>query len=344
MEKILESMKNKEAKPASADCLLCGKKAELVDARCPGFMKPDVFGIYHCPTCNTQFSLPRTDSAKIYEYMYGKGYSHYCSYPAKIRKAKDPLLFLARAEAPYRAAIDVILRMAARKDNLRILEIGSGLGYFTYALNRAGFSATGIDISENGVAQAKETFGDYYICADITRWAEDHRGEYDIVLCVETVEHVDRILPFMQSMADCCKKGAVPGEGGKIIVTTPNKSIYPEEAVWCNSLPPFHMWWLSETSMLRIAEKIRATVYFTDWSEYHRQRHSANRTTFNPKARRPQTHFLDENGLLLQPRSALYRFLAGIPPLKKIYKKMMHIPETRLRGSRGLILCAVFGL
>jgi 2-polyprenyl-3-methyl-5-hydroxy-6-metoxy-1,4-benzoquinol methylase len=67
------------------------------------------------------------------------------------------------------------------------------------------------------------------------------------VLCIETIEHVDEALPFLRSIAACCKSQKAPEGGGKIIVTTPNKSAYPNEAVWCNSLPPFHMWWLSET-------------------------------------------------------------------------------------------------
>jgi 2-polyprenyl-3-methyl-5-hydroxy-6-metoxy-1,4-benzoquinol methylase len=186
--------------------------------------------------------MPRIENKKIYEYMYGRGYSHYCRYSKAIKKVKNPLQFLANAEAPYWAAINIIREMGAHRKDLKILEIGSGLGYFTYALNHAGYQATGIDISENGITQARQTFGDYYICVDITKWAEKYKEEYDIVLCIETIEHVNDILPFLRSMAACCKSQTAPGGGGKIIITTPNKTIYSEEAVWCNSLPPFHMW------------------------------------------------------------------------------------------------------
>jgi 2-polyprenyl-3-methyl-5-hydroxy-6-metoxy-1,4-benzoquinol methylase len=342
MQQKIKTVQLEERLSESVKCLLCGADARLAESSCPSFIKPDRFGIYHCSACDTQFSMPRIENEKIYEYMYGRGYSHYCLYPKAIKKAKNPLQFLADAEAPYWAAINIIREMGAYKKDLKILEIGSGLGYFTYALNHAGYHTTGIDTSENGIAQARQTFGGHYLCADITKWAEQHKEEYDIVLCVETIEHVNEILPFLQSMATCCKKKTAPGGGGKMIVTTPNKTIYPSQAVWCNSLPPFHMWWLSETSMRYMAEQINASVSFLDWSEYQLQ----NRCTVsvNPKEnmRWTETPFLDENGYIIRPKSVLYKFLANIPLAKRIHKKVMHIPEYRIQGSRGLILCAVF--
>jgi 2-polyprenyl-3-methyl-5-hydroxy-6-metoxy-1,4-benzoquinol methylase len=342
MQQKIKSVQTQEGLPESVKCLLCGADAQRVEACCPGFMKPDMFSIYHCSACDTQFSMPRIENEKIYEYMYGRGYSHYCCYPKVIRKAKKPLQFLADAEPPYWAAINLIRGMGAHRKDLKILEIGSGLGYLTYALNHAGYHTTGIDISKNGIAQARQTFGDHYLCADITRWADKHKEEYDVVLCIETIEHVNEILPFLQSIATCCKSQTAPGGGGKIIITTPNKSFYPSEAVWCNSLPPFHMWWLSETSMCYLAKQINASVGFMDWSDYYRQNRCTVRTNLKENTHWLETHFLDENGYIIHPKSALHKFFANIPLAKRIYRKVMRIPEYRIQGSRGLILCAVF--
>jgi hypothetical protein len=102
------------------------------------------------------------------------------------------------------------------------------------------------------------------------------------------------------------------------------------------------MWWLSETSMRYMAGQINANVGFMDWSEYHRQKRCTDRMNLKETERRPATHFLDENGYIIHPKSALYNFFANIPLAKRIYKKVMRIPEYRIRGSRGLILCAVF--
>jgi 2-polyprenyl-3-methyl-5-hydroxy-6-metoxy-1,4-benzoquinol methylase len=343
MQHKTKSTQTTESLPESVQCLLCGANARLAGRNCPGFIKPDMFGIYHCPSCDTQFSMPRTENNQIYEYMYGRGYSHYCDYPKKIKKAKNPLQFLANAEAPYWAAIHIIQEMAAHKKDLKILEIGTGLGYFTYALNHTGYRTTGIDISENGIAQAQQMFGDYYICADITKWADNHKGEYDVVLCIETMEHVDEILPFARSMAACCKPQTALG-GGKMILTTPNKSIYPADAVWCNSLPPFHIWWLSENSMRHIAKQIHASVNFMDWSEYNRQNRYNERMNLKKNKRWSETHFLDENGYILHPKSAFHTFFANIPLARKIYKRIKGISECQIQGSRGRVLCAVFDI
>ncbi|MDR1226894.1 MAG: class I SAM-dependent methyltransferase [Prevotellaceae bacterium] len=341
--KKIKSTQTEEVFPEFVECPLCGADARLVEKHCPGFIKPDMFSIYHCPACDTQFSMPRIENHKIYEYMYGRAYSHYRCYPKEIKKAKNPLQYLANAEPAYWAVIKIIQETAAYKKDLKILEIGSGLGYFTYALNHAGYQTTGIDISESGVAQARQTFGDYYLCADVTKWADKHKEEYDVVFSVETIEHVSEALPFLRSIAACCKPRKALGGGGKIIVTTPNKSAYSSEAVWCNSLPPFHMWWLSETSMHYMAKQIDASVSFMDWSEYHRQNRCAVRMK-NPKetVRWLRAPFLDENGYAIHSKSALYKFLENIPLAKRIFRKVMRIPEYRLQGSRGLILCTVF--
>ncbi|MDR1057527.1 MAG: methyltransferase domain-containing protein, partial [Coxiellaceae bacterium] len=169
MQKI-KSTQTEEIFLESVKCPLCGADARLVEKHCPGFIKPDIFSIYHCPACDTQFSMPRIENYKIYEYMYGRAYSHYCRYPKEIKKAIEPLQYLADAEPAYCAVMNIIRVAAANRKDVKILEIGSGLGYFTYALNHAGYHATGIDISESGVAQARQTFGDYYLCADVTKW------------------------------------------------------------------------------------------------------------------------------------------------------------------------------
>jgi len=59
-------------------------------------------------------------------------------------------------------------------------------------------------------------------------------------------------------------------EGGDIVITTPNKTVFGEEAVWKDDLPPIHLWWFSETSLRYIAQKIDYDIKFLDFTEYNK--------------------------------------------------------------------------
>lgn len=72
----------------------------------------------------------------------------------------------------------------------KILEIGSGLGYMTFALRKAGFDAIGIDISHVAVENATARFGPFYQQADMKDWSLQYAQTYDIVLMAELIEHV----------------------------------------------------------------------------------------------------------------------------------------------------------
>jgi hypothetical protein len=102
------------------------------------------------------------------------------------------------------------------------------------------------------------------------------------------------------------------------------------------------MWWLSEASMHYMAKQIEANVSFMDWSEYHRQNRCTARTNPEETMRWSEAPFLDENGYAIHLKSPLYKYLANIPWAKRIGKKVMRIPEYRIQGNRGLVLCAVF--
>jgi SAM-dependent methyltransferase len=258
------------------------------------------------------------------------------------------LQWLAHTEAPYWSSIEIISKLGMQRKDIKILEIGSGMGYFTYALNKAGYNAVGVDNSVSGVAEAQRIFGDYYLCVDIADYAKQHAEEYDIVFSTETIEHVDDALSFLKNAALCCKSANHAG-GGKIIVTTPNKSIYPVETVWHTTNPPFHVWWFSETSIRYMAEQINANVSFMDWTAYHAQKYCAIRV--NPKDDCDTTaqHYLDENGIRIQSKSFVRAFFESNPFAKKLYqfarrmyRKITNTPEYRFSGQEGPILCAVF--
>lgn len=75
--------------------------------------------------------------------------------------ARAPMLdaslhHIARSEAEDRAWHELLARHLPAGDNLRVLDIGTGLGYLASVAARLGHDATGIDIADAMIARARD--------------------------------------------------------------------------------------------------------------------------------------------------------------------------------------------
>jgi SAM-dependent methyltransferase len=254
------------------NCLLCGKATQLSAEKLPGYIEPDTFSIYYCPSCNTSFSHPSVETNRIYDLIYKNaekipGYDRYVRYKNSVKTCKSPLIYLSESEEAYWGIKNTLSKSTSSKESLDIIEVGSGLGYLTYALIHDGYRTTGLDISQRAVDGATNTFGEHYICADVFEYSVKHKEAYDVVILTEVIEHVDEPVEFLKSLMLMLKKG------GQIILTTPNKTIYPEHIIWQTDSPPVHLWWFSESSMKYIASRINADVRFVDYTGYYRKKY-----------------------------------------------------------------------
>jgi SAM-dependent methyltransferase len=80
-------------------------------------------------------------------------------------------------------------------------------------------------------------------------------------VATEVIEHLLDPSEFVKKLKTLVKPD------GCIILTTPNKSFFPDSVVWESSLPPIHHWWLTEKSLSVLSEKIGMGVTFTDFSK-----------------------------------------------------------------------------
>lgn len=119
----------------------------------------------------------------------------------------------------------------------RVLDVACGEGYGSYILKEAGAEyVVGVDISKESIAKAERLFskeGLRYQAADVvdldTLFAE---GEFDIVISVETIEHLADPTAFLKSI----KRIAKPG--GIIILSCPNDHwYYPQD----DQANPYHL-------------------------------------------------------------------------------------------------------
>ncbi|MBN1618310.1 class I SAM-dependent methyltransferase [Candidatus Dojkabacteria bacterium] len=231
-----------------------------------GYKDNLVFDIYSCGFCNTSFVDPLKSDENVYNLIYSNldkvpGYDRYAEYKKNIKKSDDPLGYLSEREETYWAIYNVLNEI--KDKSLKILEVGCGQGYLTYAISKKGFNIRGVDISENAIRLAKESFGDLYEVADVLKLSETSSKKYDVIIATELIEHLEHPDAFMNAF----QKMLNPG--GRLILTTPNKSLFGVNVIWDTDLPPVHLWWFSENSMKIMAQKYGFDVNFVDFREYN---------------------------------------------------------------------------
>lgn len=340
----------------NSECALCGSTAHLMNDKWPGYQQPHTFKIYHCTFCNTSFSLPKVPTGAMYESIYTHGaavpgYNRYWEYMKKVKQSNRPLDHLAGAEDIYWGVKQAVATLTKEKKDVKILEVGSGLGYLTYALNKAGYPTMGLDISQTAVSQAQKTFGDFYVCANLFDYVKLHAAQFDIVIFTEVIEHVEQPFAFVECILQLLKPG------GHAIITTPNKSLYPADITWQTENPPVHFWWFSEDSLRLIAKKTGAAISFISFTDFYKK----NYTSIDLKKCRhstPMAAVLGSNGELLfsvtKKPSLKNSFRAGLSKLpavkktatgiKKYFTKIKEAsnPDIIVCGDRGKVICAIF--
>ena len=313
-------------------CRLCGKEAHLVEEFCQGYIKDDFYKIYFCKDCNTSFVYNYGDVGNIYNLIYKYAekvplYDRYYRYSNDIKNKEKPLDFLASSEEAYWMVKDALSKSEKPKNETFIIEAGSGLGYLTYALNTEGYKALGIDISQDAVEKAIKKFGSNYLCANIYEYAKKHQNQYDIVVLTEVIEHIEEPIEFLRSLCLMLK------QGGRIILTTPNKTIYPVNVLWATDSPPVHLWWFSETSMRYIGNTLGMNTVFTDFTDYYKK--SGKSPFISLKWGRVKPVF-NSNGELITE-------IQKTNPIKTILKKISPLVYAvrRIKYGRYIFKCGI---
>lgn len=250
------------------NCPICNSIAVLRISDMKGYVEETKFGVFECSFCNVAFSDPIANDFKIYDLFYQNadivpGYERYQRYAALARIAHNPLKALASAEAMYWGAVEAIRQKFSDRKDIKIAEVGSGLGYLVNGLRRAGYDATGVDISKDANDKATEYFGPHFQTDDLFHFADIHQGEYDCVIMLETIEHVDDPHAFIAAGLKLLKKEGI------LVLTTPNKARFTA-APWSID-PPVHFWSFTEKAIAVIAKKLSKKVSFIDFTEYTKQ-------------------------------------------------------------------------
>jgi 2-polyprenyl-6-hydroxyphenyl methylase/3-demethylubiquinone-9 3-methyltransferase len=111
----------------------------------------------------------------------------------------------------------------ARLDGRKVLDVGCGGGILAEAMAARGARVTGIDLGEKSLRVAElhllqSKAEVVYEEASAEQFAERHAGEFDVVTCMEMLEHV----PQPSSAVGACARLARPG--GEVFFSTINRN------------------------------------------------------------------------------------------------------------------------
>lgn len=128
------------------------------------------------------------------------------------------------------------LALSFLKPTDKILEIGSGDGYFIKRCKKNNFTnITGLELNTAAAAKATQE-GNIIHNEAIQDYSKKHVEEYDVVCNFQVLEHIVDIKSFIEASLSVLKKG------GRMIIAVPNNNPYLFE--WDDyhtlNLPPHH--------------------------------------------------------------------------------------------------------
>ncbi|MFU8783750.1 bifunctional 2-polyprenyl-6-hydroxyphenol methylase/3-demethylubiquinol 3-O-methyltransferase UbiG [Aliidiomarina sp.] len=106
----------------------------------------------------------------------------------------------------------------------KILDVGCGGGLLSEAMAKAGAHVTGIDMSPDALSVARLHALDSGVDVDYQQitaeeFAAEHAGQFDIVTCLEMLEHV----PNPSTVIAACASLVKPG--GRVVFSTLNRTL-----------------------------------------------------------------------------------------------------------------------
>ena len=148
----------------------------------------------------------------------------------EVKKFSSRALQWWDAEGEFRTLHDInpvrlsyIENVISIKDK-KVLDIGCGGGLLSEAMASQGATVTGIDASTSNILIASEHARNNNIKVDYDsctaeEFSSNHVDEYDLITCMELLEHV----PEPESIIKACSRMIKPG--GHVILSTINRNL-----------------------------------------------------------------------------------------------------------------------
>lgn len=198
------------------------------------------WGIERCRRCGLVYANPRAPEAAILA-RYSKEYFWNEYLPAAgAPEGKVDLEWLDRRHGPM---LELIARHSSPGG--RLLEVGTGAGLFLKAASRAGWQASGLELSTEGAAFARDRLG-----LDVREERAEQMsfppGIFDVAVMFDVIEH----LFDPKAVLAATRRALKPG--GILVVSTPNFAALSRFVLgidWAVLSPLEHTYYYTEATL-----------------------------------------------------------------------------------------------
>lgn len=150
-------------------------------------------------------------------------------YPQEINQFNEQAAFWWDPEGPFKTLHHINpVRLAYMQsftefNHQKVLDVGCGGGVLSEALAAIGAEVTGLDLADKSLQTAKLHLLESglevdYQQQDIASFSDTHSEEFDVVCCLEMLEHV----PDPKAIITACLKALKPG--GWLFLSTLNRT------------------------------------------------------------------------------------------------------------------------
>jgi 2-polyprenyl-3-methyl-5-hydroxy-6-metoxy-1,4-benzoquinol methylase len=226
-------------------CPLCdsGNIAGLLKAK-DHLLTKEEFSIWKCGACGFIFTQGIPVPDEIGKYYQSQDYvSH-----SDSRKGMMNKIYHISRSLMLMMKHGMVKNVAKGR---KLLDIGTGTGYFPGFMKKKGFLVTGVEIDPKAREFARKEFGfDVYSPEDFL--SKKVPGSFDVITLWHVLEHLDNFDFYIERMLEQLEPG------GSLVIALPNCSSFDArhyKETWAGYDVPRHLWHFTPSTFNKLAEK-----------------------------------------------------------------------------------------
>ena len=232
-------------------CPLCGGTHLVKKMACTDFYASgEQFDLLQCENCGFQFTQGFPVEKEI-----GKYYEtpDYISHSDTKKGMMNELYHLVRSRMLQKKA--QLINNITGKTSGKILDIGTGTGYFSHTMQQKGWQVEAIEKSAQARSFAKKNFN--LDIKDDSGLNDFSSGSFDVITLWHVMEHLEHLNETWERLHELLK------DDGCLVVAVPNCSSYDAQKYkefWAAYDVPRHLWHFTPDSIKKFGEKHNFTL------------------------------------------------------------------------------------